>query len=865
MSSIQPTLGTSAAETSPAVFGPGSRGWTMEYAIQERCRNLGIQRSNLPSAQRWVEYWYPSVNKLTGKVKDNANLALPRLQDDIRRTTEALGRMSVQDPRSYGGNYSPKVTTSSFPNLLRISHQTLIQILLLWLSVASLKLRLLPVEMGGCSATSWPFGTFLAARPLIRHDELHCLDIENLLGEYDRYVHGTPYKTRKIVLDAKIHDHMKGSSSPLTSVPVKKLHKKFRETLVAKIRVERKEKNPKPLLIIMCCHGSGDTIADVLGDQNFTGSEMITLMENNDGKVPISITLINTACYSERWLGNQATRKGNKKTGEAGLTGIAAASTSLASGSWTRSVSGKQLGGGMSISAIVQSLVQNSGRDTDQPLDVYDSDAGYPEKTLETYTSLAWKVAHRLSSELDRSASRYQIRFSATNDAYGDPWVERTGFPLKELEKGWMKLEDYPKDPWLHPGCWLNPDPTVTQSDREEWEDYVTKYESYLKQFPQSDEMKNPNKEKMDGTGAVLLSRKRTFGSVQGEDFQSLKESVSRLREIYEQGHTDGETSGQNTYLYGLLTEFDFGMIGSEAQSLKNLKEVYAILEYRLESLNCADRYVEALGVSMPPGMQSSVWKGPGNTLKDDEKDARHEEIQDLCAPYRKVLFPFPVGLAIHNSFGKGFKYMSPKAEPLRIRALSEVKTPRLSSPLSGNTPPIGSPSKSERSGNMSGPRTPAMHAANTAGGFSSSPLSGGLSNQVPPPRMGDSHRRVASQGSFTPAVHAPNTAGGFSSSPLSGGLSDRVPPPRMGDRHRRVVSQGNLPMQGNTNISTLQRQSSGGQIQNIARGGGSSGGSGQHGMSQGGGQDNTGLGSMGSPLPCRGRGRGRGRGNGQQ
>ncbi|XMA12811.1 hypothetical protein WAI453_005602 [Rhynchosporium graminicola] len=119
--------------------------------------------------------------------------------------------------------------------------------------------------------------------------------------------------------------------------------------------------------------------------------------------------------------------------------------------------------------------------------------------------------------------------------------------------------------------------------------------------------------------------------------------------------------------------------------------------------------------------------------------------------------------------------------------------------------------------------------------------------------------------GPRTPAMHAPNTAGGFSSSPLSGGLSDRVPPPRMGDPHRRVVSQGNLPMQGNTNISTLQRQSSGGQTQNTARGGGSSGGSGQHGMSQGGGQDNTGMGSMGSPLPGRGRGRGRGRGNGQQ
>ncbi|XMA12812.1 hypothetical protein WAI453_005603 [Rhynchosporium graminicola] len=662
MSSIHPTLGNSAAETSPAVFGPGSRGWAMEYAIQERCRNLGIQRSNLSkhnpqSAQRWVEYWYSSVNKLTGKVKDNANLALPRLQNDIRRTTEALGRMSVQDPRSYGGNYNkseshhiefPEFVTNKPPD---VDADTVI------VAVCGITQAEAPPSRDG-----WMLSDFVALWHLFggkTSDQtwLHCLDIENLLGEYDRYVHGTPYKTRKIVLDAKIHNHMKGSSSPLTSVPVKKLHKKFRETLVAKIRVGRKEKNPKPLLIIMCCHGSGD-IADVLGDQNFTRSEMITLMENNDGKVPISITLINTACYSERWLGNQATRKGNKKTGEAGLTGIAAASTSLASRSWTRSASGKQLGGGMSISAIVQSLVQKSGRDTDQPLDVYDSDAGYPEKTLETYTSLAWKVAHRLSSELDRSASRYQIRFSATNDAYGDPWVERTGFPLKKLEKAWMKLEDYPKDPWLHPGCWLNPDPTVTQSDREEWEDYVTKYESYLKQFPQSDEMKNPNKEKMDGTGAVLLSRKRTFGSAQGEDFQSLKESVARLREIYEQGHTDGETSGQNTYLYGLLTEFDFGMIGSEAQSLKNLKEVYAILEYRLESLNCADRYVEALGVSMPPGMQSSVWKGPGNTLKDDEKDARHEEIQDLCEPYRKVLFSFPVGLAIHNSFGKGFKYM---------------------------------------------------------------------------------------------------------------------------------------------------------------------------------------------------------------
>lgn len=87
---------------------------------------------------------------------------------------------------------------------------------------------------------------------------LHALDLESLLESCKRYLHGSPYGKRKVVLDAKILQKIKdGKSHPLTRVKHCSLWIKVQAFL--KEHLKEASKNKQNLLVMIFGHGEKGT------------------------------------------------------------------------------------------------------------------------------------------------------------------------------------------------------------------------------------------------------------------------------------------------------------------------------------------------------------------------------------------------------------------------------------------------------------------------------------------------------------------------------------------------------------------------------------------------------------------------------
>ena len=236
---------------------------------------------------------------------------------------------------------------------------------------------------------------------------LHNLDIQALLDKYKVFLHGNPYKSRKVVLDQNIYDVAQRSRCPLIreqdDPPRRTLEEtslNFKDKLCQRLKNEAliAKKNKESLLVMVFAHGQEDGKAhignDILGIKEFMRN-----LQQGPGKLEVQTTLVSTACYSGRWLMNRS------------LTGLTAAGVNR-SQSWHRTASSGRYPGSMFTSALIGTLVQKNG--SDMPLDPDDNDeVDRDSQHRETYSKLTENVYQTLLKQVDRYGVMHHVSFSA--------------------------------------------------------------------------------------------------------------------------------------------------------------------------------------------------------------------------------------------------------------------------------------------------------------------------------------------------------------------------------------------------------------------------------------------------------------------
>ncbi|KAF3040715.1 hypothetical protein E8E12_006883 [Didymella heteroderae] len=126
-----------------------------------------------------------------------------------------------------------------------------------------------------------------------------------LVNAYKEYVHGNPYKERKVVLDQALLDD--GLGADVVVVPRDQLKQQFCQLLRRETDMVRK--NGQKLLVMTMGHGKEETYAVNLGEFH-NQTDWFTVQDFKDAVIPqpdlqagatktdLKITYLTTACFS---------------------------------------------------------------------------------------------------------------------------------------------------------------------------------------------------------------------------------------------------------------------------------------------------------------------------------------------------------------------------------------------------------------------------------------------------------------------------------------------------------------------------------------------------------------------------------------
>ncbi|KAI9052952.1 hypothetical protein LZ554_003224 [Drepanopeziza brunnea f. sp. 'monogermtubi'] len=160
----------------------------MENLIAERRRILKLGPDDAGPA--WINYRYPRVDEATGKCADNEQLKKPDLDRSLEETTAALRRAQY-----------PAQVTPVTPMVPDIGPNTIIVA-----ACGTTGQDALPHQAGGFITADFLLAYQLWAGATTDQVWLHSINFPALLKTNHRYVHGSPYGTRKVVMDERLFE-----------------------------------------------------------------------------------------------------------------------------------------------------------------------------------------------------------------------------------------------------------------------------------------------------------------------------------------------------------------------------------------------------------------------------------------------------------------------------------------------------------------------------------------------------------------------------------------------------------------------------------------------------------------------------------
>ncbi|KAJ5039059.1 uncharacterized protein L3040_006730 [Drepanopeziza brunnea f. sp. 'multigermtubi'] len=197
----------------------------------------------------------------------------------------------------------------------------------------------------------------------------------------------------------------------------------------------------------------------------------------------------------------------------------------------------------------------------------------YAELTRTSYEALA---------SIDRRAYKHQISFRAQDDDWSANGHVRT-------------------DPTLHLGDFLNQDPNVPESARLEYLEFLAKHRE------ENPVDTNPA-EREDAEGNMVLGKRSASGTPKPNLalqlnllFKSYQSFVFGAAKVYMRSHPGDEDDSMNGPLHAEIASL-MSPISTNPVTRERLESVIMQVQYRLDIMSQADKYVQRMGLCEPSG-----------------------------------------------------------------------------------------------------------------------------------------------------------------------------------------------------------------------------------------------------------------------
>ena len=454
---------------------------------------------------------------------------------------------------------------------------------------------------------------------------IHCLDLESLVQKHTRYLHGNPYKKRKVVLDKEILTA--ALKSPHAPVSIKAMGikvaviKRIRETCVAA------EAAGENVLILVFGHGSTNGHGIFCGGKSSINEKMdiSRLLRVKDLKSIISknpqvkVSLIATHCFSGGWT----------CLPDLNIISTTAAGPNNESRSWRASGSSGRFCGSMFTTAVIEKMTKYGGNNSLSTLAAGDEgEEEYTEQQMESMSEFSRSVYETLLRDVDRRGMEHEFSFNAQDDAWSMCWRERTGIPLAALHERWNQLEDWESDQTFHPGDPQNRDPHVSQKTEEE---YARRLDEARKGKGKENKASLPNAPAGEAPGG-----KRKISALYGGEKEALVSVVSNVGSQYLASYGPDGDSGNDGGLQNAVYRIQKG----QERDTETMEWVLRVIEYRTNSMAMADQYLEKMNISAPRNQRCCEYDATG--LEKKINQAKYRVLYKMLFD-DYVLFPDPM------------------------------------------------------------------------------------------------------------------------------------------------------------------------------------------------------------------------------
>ncbi|KAL8941742.1 MAG: hypothetical protein Q9216_002070 [Gyalolechia sp. 2 TL-2023] len=412
----------------------------------------------------------------------------------------------------------------------------------------------------------------------------HCLNLPALVKANQRYLHGNPYKNRKVVLDEKLLKKAQHESKhPVVMIKPQDLLSKFKATV--KDECEAAAAAGENVLILMFGHGDEKNYGIHFGSLQSASTFSTKSLRDMTQGLNVPITVVTSQCYGGGWA----------CTPDLNLTTRTAAGKEKESISWRFSGSIGRACGSMFATTIINQLTQNpeTGRQLITGGDDADNDEEMTDDQYATWQEFCQTTYTCLLEDVDHLGFTHELAFSARDDAWELCWSDRSGIPLQNYQDRWNDLPDWPADETSHPGDPFNRDPRVTEEQKAEYRQLFAQHKLNEAQ----DKGKGKTKAitaPMEALGSLLGKRKSS--ALYGGTLDGLIGTVKVLGADYLRSYPGNNETGNSGALH-----YDIQMIIDDQQKNEEIVEqTLRIIQFRMEQQAAADRYVRLLDLPLP-------------------------------------------------------------------------------------------------------------------------------------------------------------------------------------------------------------------------------------------------------------------------
>jgi len=436
---------------------------------------------------------------------------------------------------------------------------------------------------------------------------------EDLVKNYDEFLHGNPYQDRKVVLNEALLQ--RGEITPVTVAAESDLHDVTMEVLKKECQIAKS--TGAPVLLLLFGHGDYRTYGVVLGESILRIDDVRSVVGDD-----IGLTIISTACFSGGWSASTSLN----------ATTSTAAGPLVESESWNESPSvRKRICGSIYASALINALSDASSPLVESPNgDSSITGSIQPQAPTATQTESFNEFARSIYDTLlgiDRFGDDHHISFSAQDDDWETSWTGRTGIPLHHFADRWDQLET--RISTAEPGSLLDRSTRFTGSG--------TSADTSLS---------------LQEFRSLSLSRvgsRNHLGGLFGGNSISQKRHVKHMAKALLQTCPGSWSGGYGPQYRTELRRF----IESPDTDFGNTADIFHILKYRFDMLHYADVLVAKMNIPKPDSKYCFQfnWKEWYNRVLH----ARGDAADTLCQKCFRRLLDSAMFARPTKDQGKGF------------------------------------------------------------------------------------------------------------------------------------------------------------------------------------------------------------------